>query len=180
MARASMAALISQVRLLVGDPAGASATFSDDEMQGFLDDQAADVRYESLAPVPTIQPGGATEYLIWDAPVGWWEASEALTDSGYNTVTAASVDRQRGRWTFDMHQSAVLLTGTHYDVWLVAAAVADAWIGKLKLSYDFTADGATFHRSQMIEHLQGLATRLRSNGPNGGVRTAELIRSDAP
>ena len=121
MARSSMAALITQVRLLVGDPAGASAVFSDDELQTFLDNNATEAFYEALEAEPTIAAGGATTYLTWRHAAGWWEADEVLTDSSYNELTAASADRQRGRWTFAASQSAVLITGTHFDVYMAAA-----------------------------------------------------------
>lgn len=179
MARAAMAALITQVRLLVGDPAGASATFSDDEIQTFLDAHVATVRYGALSPEPTIVAGGATSYYTWFAPVGWWEADEALVDSSYNTLAPTASDRQRGRWTFAASQSAVLLTGAYYDVHLAAADVADAWIGKLKLSYDFAADGGDYKRSQMIRGLETMAATLRAKAGNGGALTATMQRWDA-
>jgi len=178
MARASMAALITQVRLLVADPVGASAVFSDDELQTFLDNNATDVFYEPLTPEPLIQSGGATEYLTWRASVGWWEASETLTDSGYNELTATTADRQRGRWTFEEHQNAVLVRGARYDVHLAAAEVVDAWIAKVKLSYDFSADGGDYKRSQQIQMLQELGRTLRAKAGGGGAIMAQMVRDD--
>lgn len=179
MARTTLAALITQVRLLAGDPAGASATFSDDDLQVFLDAHATPARYISLTPEATIAPGGGAGYYTWTAPFGWWEAEETLTDSSYNALAPTTSDRQRGRWTFSASQSAVLLTGTYYDVHLAAADVADAWIAKLKLSYDFAADGGDYKRSQMLAGLQALAASLRAKAGNGGALTAELQRWDA-
>lgn len=179
MARTTLAALITQVRLLVGDPAGASATFTDDELQIFLDAHAMPVRYVSLTPEATIAPGGSTSYYTWTAPLGWWEDDETLTDSSYNALTPTTSDRQRGRWTFAASQNDVLLTGTYYDVHLSAADVADAWIAKLKLAYDFAADGGDYKRSQMIRGLETMAAALRAKAGNGGVLSAELRRWDA-
>jgi hypothetical protein len=178
VARASMAALLTQMRLLIADPAGASATFSDDELQSFLDNNATDVWYEPLQPEPTIAPGGATAYLTWRASAGWWEASEVLTDSSYNVLTVATADRQRGRWTFATHQAAVLLRGARYDIYLAAAEAVDAWSAKLKLAYDFSADGGDYKRSQQVKALQELATTLRSKAGSGGVMTASMVRTD--
>lgn len=174
-----MAALITQVRLLVSDPAGASATFSDDELQTFLDNNATDVFYEPLTPEPTIAAGGVTEYLTWRAGLGWWEASETLTDGSYNGLTAATADRQRGRWTFGEHQSAVLLRGACYDVYLAAAEVIDAWIAKLKLAFDFAADGGDYKRSQQVKALQELGKSLRAKAGGGGAIVAQMVRSDS-
>jgi hypothetical protein len=178
MARASMAALITQVRLLVGDPAGASATFSDDELQTFLDNNAADVFYEPLTPEPSIAAGGVTQYLTWRASVGWWEASEVLTDGSYNVLAAATADRQRGRWTFDASQSAVLIRGARYDVYLAGAEAVDVWLAKVKLAYDFSADGGDYKRSQQVKALQELGASLRAKAGGGGVLTAQLVRDD--
>lgn len=179
MARASMAALITQVRLLIGDPAGASATFSDDELQTFLDNNAADVFYEPLTPEPSIAAGGVTQYLTWRASMGWWEASEVLTDSSYNTLTEATSDRQRGRWTFATHQVAVLIRGARYDIYLAGAEAVDVWLAKVKLAYDFSADGGDYKRSQQVKALQELGASLRAKaGGGGGVLTAQLVRDD--
>lgn len=179
MTRSSMAALITQVRLLVGDPAGASAVFSDDELQTFLDNNATEAFYELLEAEPTIAAGGATTYLTWRHAAGWWEADEVLTDSSYNELTAASADRQRGRWTFAASQSAVLIAGTHYDVYLAAAEAVDAWLAKVKLAYDFSADGGDFKRSQQAKALQELGAALRQRAGNGGVLSATMTRWDA-
>jgi hypothetical protein len=178
MARAAMATLISQVRLLIGDPAGAAATFNDDELLTFLDNNAYDEFYAPLSPVPTIQPGGATAYLTWVASAGWWEASEVLTDSSYNVLTASSADRQRGRWTFAAHQNVVLLRGARYDIYLAAAEAVDVWVAKLKLAYDFSADGGDYKRSQQVKALADLAGTLRNRAGAGGVMTASMVRTD--
>ena len=177
-ARTSMADLITQVRFLIGDPSGASAVFTDTELQTCLDNNAVDVLYEPLRPIPTIAAGGATTYLMWEAEAGWWESSEVLTDGSYNTLTASTSDRQRGRWTFAATQSAVLLKGARYDVYLAAAEVVDVWIAKVKLDFDFDADGASFKRSQKIKALTDLANTLRSKAGGGGVITAQMIRTD--
>lgn len=173
-----MAALISQVRLLIADPTGASATFSDDELQAFLDNNAVDVFYEPLTPEPTIAPGGATTYLTWRSHWGWWEASETLVDGSYNTLTAASADRQRGRWTFAAHQPTVLIRGARYDVYLAAYEAVQAWKAKLKLSYDFSADGGDYKRSQMLAALDALGESLRTQAGDGGVVSARMERWD--
>lgn len=173
-----MTALITQVRLLIADTAGASQTFSDDELQAFLDNNAFDVFYEGLAPEPTIAPGGATTYLTWRAAAGWWEASEVLVDGSYNTLTAASADRQRGRWTFAEHQPTVLIRGARYDVYMAAFEAVQAWKAQLKLSYDFSADGGDYKRSQMLAALDALAGSLRAQAGDGGVRAAQMVRWD--
>lgn len=174
-----MYALVAHVRLLIGDPAGADATFSDDELQTLLDEHATAVRYASLTPEASIAPGGGASYYTWVAPLGWWEAGETLTDSSYYPLTPTVIDRQRGRWTFSASQNDVLLTGTYYDVHLAGAAAIDAWLAKIKLSYDFAADGGDYKRSQMIKGLEAMAQTLRAKAGNGGAVTATMTRWDA-
>lgn len=177
--RATMYQLVAQVRLLIGDPASNDATFSDDELQMFLDNQGFTVLYQPLTAEPTIAPGGGTAYYAWFAPVGWWESDESLTDASYNVLTPTSSDRQRGRWVFGTSQNDVLLTGRYYDVHLAAADAVDAWLAKLKLAYDFAADGGDYKRSQMVIGLQALASSLRAKAGNGGLQTATMTRWDA-
>ena len=177
MARNSLSSIISHVRLLIGDTAGSPQVWSDDDIQTFLDNHRQDVKYAQLYPV-TDYSTGVAQYLEWRAGGGWWDDDATLTDAQYQTLTPATKDLQRGVWVFATHTPDALLSGAAYDVNAAAADVCDAWIGKIKFAYDFTADGSTFHRSQMLDHLQALAVRLRSSGPNGGVRTAQLVRSD--
>ncbi len=178
MPRPSMAALIAQVRLLIADPAGDSATFTDDELQAFLDNNAVDVFYEPLTPVPTVEPGGATQHLVWHAAAGWWEANEALVDDGYYPLTPTGADRQRGRWTFATSQNGVRIRGVRYDVYMAAYEAVQAWKAKLKLSYDFSADGGNYRRSQMLAALDELATSLRSMAGDGGALAVKMERWD--
>lgn len=173
-----MQALVTQTRLLIGDTAGAGAVFTDDELLAMLDNNATDVLYEQLTPRPTIQPGGATEWLTWQAAAGWWESTEQLFDSGYNVLTPASANRQRGIWTFDEHQPAVLIKGSRYDVYGAAADALDAWIGKVKLEFDFAADGGDYKRSQKLAGLLALRDSLRARSGAGGVVTATQVRTD--
>ena len=173
-----MAALVAQVRLLIGDSAGGGAVFSDDDLLGILDNNSTDVLYEPLTPLPTIQPGGATEWLTWRAAAGWWEASETFCDAGYNSLTAATANRQKGLWTFDDHQSAVLIKGCRYDVYAAAADAADVWLSMIKLDFDFSADGADYKRSQKAQGLIALRDSLRARSGNGGVVNATQVRTD--
>lgn len=173
-----MNALITQVRLLIGDPSGLAPVFTDDDLLMLLDNNSTDVLYEPLQAVPTIQPGGAVLNLTWRASAGWWEANEQLLDASYNVLTPASANRQRGIWTFSTHQPAVLIRGSRYDVYAAAADAVDVWLGMVKLDYDFSADGADYKRSQKVQGLTALRDSLRSRAGNGGVVTATQVRTD--
>lgn len=177
-----MNALVTQVRLLIGDPSSPEPVFTDDELLTMLDNNSTDVLYEQLAPLPTIQPGGASEYLTWRASAGWWESGETLLDSSYGALTAATVNRQKGLWTFAEHENAVLISGSRYDVHGAAADAMDAWIAKVKLEFDFSADGGDYKRSQKLAGLISMRDMLRAKsgggGGAGGVVTAQQVRTD--
>lgn len=176
--RTSMNALVTQVRLLIGDPSGLAPVFTDDDLLMLLDNNSTDVLYEPLQAQPTIQPGGAVLNLTWRASAGWWEAGETLLDGSYNPLTAATVNRQKGIWTFTEHQPAVLICGSRYDVYAAAADAADVWLGMVKLEFDFAADGADYKRSQKITGLVSLRDSLRSRAGAGGVINATQVRTD--
>lgn len=176
MARAGMASLIAHLRTLVHDPAGADQTFDDDTLQTFLDGHQTEYRYAPLTAVETIAAGGSVSYLAYRAPVGWWEGSVSLYDSGYNALTPASEDAQMGRWTFSASQTPpVYALGYQYDVYSAAVDCLTAWAAQLKFSYDFTADGATFRRSQQLQTIQGLIARYSALA---GPQVMSMTRND--
>jgi hypothetical protein len=173
-----MAALITQVRGLIYDPAGASATFSDDELQAFLDDARTDVNYMPLAARAYVAPSsGAVSYLEWHAPgMGNWEADATTVDGNFGTVTASTVDYRRGVWTYSTSQdNGIYVRGSAYNVYAAAVAALEQWAGRLKFAYDFTADGATFRRSQQIAALQTLIARYEAMA---GPQAAVMARDD--
>lgn len=177
MARSGMVDLITRLRTLVYDPAGADQTFSDDELQTFLDGHQTEVRYASLAPVETINPGGSVSYLEYRAAAGWWEGTVSLLyDGSYDTLSPGTVNLEVGRWTFASHQpTPVYIVGYHYDVYSAAVDVLTAWAARLKFAYDFTADGATFRRSQQMQTIRGLIAQYSALA---GPQVMTMTRSD--
>ena len=177
MARTTMGSLITRVRLLVSDPAGASQVFADDQIQDALDAHRTDVRYLELEAVETLSPTG-TQYLAHHDPVygGGWEDDEVLQSGSWATLTPATSDRLVGRWTFAVSTSPpVYVTGKVYDIYAAAADVLDAWAAKEKLSFDAQADDARMSRSQKHEMLLEQARTFRRRSRP---RSARLIRSD--
>lgn len=158
-----MAELISRVRLLIGDPAGANQTFSDDEVQDALDRTQTVVRYAPLRPEPTPLPNGTVEYRDYYALVGDWEASEQLVDGAWQQLTPVTRDRLTGHWTFASpgQNPPVYITGAFYDVAAAAATLLEFWAGKVKLAFDFETDGQRFARSQQAQALLTLAAAYR-------------------
>jgi hypothetical protein len=158
-----MAELISRVRGLIGDPAGSSQTFTDDEVQAALDRTQLLVRTAPLRPVPTLLPGGIVEYREHLAGLTDWEAGETLTDAAYQPVTPTSADRLTGRWVFASpgQPPPVLITGATYDVAMAAALLLEQWAARLARQFDLTLPGGSFSRSQQARALQELAVTYR-------------------
>ena len=175
--RTTMAALISKVRLLINDPAGASQQFTDNEVQDALDDWRRDVRYEQLTPAPTLsnvggvandpsQPGIA-EYNWTDyySSFQWWEQGEVLSDGHFITLTPASSDELVGHWTFNLptpgQYPPIFITGRVFDIYAAAADLLEMWAARLLSNIDFTADGQSFRLSQMSAGKQKMADIYR-------------------
>lgn len=174
MSRATMATLITRLRRAVGDPAGASQTWTDDELQDFLDDHRVEVRTAELIPVRSVASGGAVSYLEYMAPRGFWEDSPTLQSNSYATIVPATSDLLIGRWTFAASQTApVYITGQVYDLWGAAVEAAEAWIGKLARDFDFATDGQRFDRSQKVRGLERVAETYRRKARPPGIRLVE-------
>lgn len=173
-ARASMAALITQVRDLIQDN-GSTEVFTDEQLEQFLDDNRIDANYLEMRWRESIAPGGSVSYYEYRAAANW-ETTATVTNNQYGTVTAGTVDYRRGVWTFATSQEPPLyVTGARYNVYAAAAAALEQWMATLKFTYDFTADGATFRRSQQVAAMQALLDRYRSMA---GPQVMTMTRSD--
>lgn len=177
MARSSMAALITRLRRLVSDPAGASQTWDDNQLQDVLDEHRCDHRYERLCQEETYAAGtGVVTYLTYQAEAGEWESDAALTDNTYTPVTPTTSDYLRGRWTFTTEPNwPLFITGRTYDLYGAAADVLEAWAAKVKCQVDFSAEGMSTKLSQYGDRLLQLAATYRQKQrPQQG----HLSRSD--
>lgn len=177
MPRSSMATLISRTRDLIGDPAGASAVWTDDQIQGYLDQYREDVIELDLDAVPFHAPGGALSYKQFFANRGDWEDDDVLTDVTFTTVTPDSKDTRVGVWNFNTGRTNAILylTGKSYDLYRAAAELCEAWAAKVKLDFDFETDGQKFSRAQKAEALLELAKTYRRKRRVG---KGKLIRTD--
>ncbi|HEY9077425.1 MAG TPA: hypothetical protein VIO61_12915 [Anaerolineaceae bacterium] len=174
MARTSMANLISLVRDLIGDPAGAEQTFSDDQIERSLDIHRWEFRYLPLKPLNTIAPGNI-EYRDWYSDEMYWESDAVLYDGAYTQLTPSSSDPLHGRWSFTAHQPEVRASGKVYDPYGAAADLLEMWAGKSALEFDVDADGASMKRSQKQQALRDLATVYRRQQR---IITAQQVRYD--
>lgn len=155
-----MAQLISLVRNLIGDPAGADQTFTDDQIEWSLDVHRWEFRYFPLKPLVTMTNGRA-EYLDWYAEDQYWESDAILYNGAYSQLTPSSADPLHGRWSFATPQTAVLISGKVYDPYGAAADLLEMWASKEALEFDVDVDGASMKRSQKWQALRDLANQYR-------------------
>lgn len=169
-----MADLITRVRTLVGDEAGANQALTDQQIQDAMDTHRWEARYMPLTGIVSYE-SGVPVYKTWQAPWGQWESDAQLTDTQYGGCTPTVSDFLAGRWTFAQSQTVVYLTGWTYDLYAAAADLLEAWAGKVSTEFDFTADGASFHRSQKAEALRTLAEKYRRKQQ---IRVVAQVRGD--
>lgn len=192
--RTSMNALIARVSLMIGD--ATNTTFTTQEVQDWLDRTHQLVRYELLTPAPDIVPSGsnAPAQFDWATYVSRytdWEADEVIQAGTKNSqawviVTPVTSDELRGIWTFDVtlptlgtppgQLPPLFITGTVYDPYLAAAYLCELWAAQLaSTTYDFTSDGQTFRRSQVVQAKLTLARTYRMQAKP---TTIDLVRRD--
>jgi hypothetical protein len=175
MSRATMAALITRVRLLINDPAGTSPQFSDDEIEQVLDASRQDVFNGPLEPKPTYT-GSTIEYLDYFASLGDWEDDAVLKQFLTITVTPSLSEPIVGHWQFSTTTlPSVFITGKVYDVYRAAADLLERWAARWALSYDAGVDGQTLRRSQAGAALLSLAKQYRMQQR---AFTIDMSRSD--
>lgn len=174
MARTSMAKLIGLVRDLIGDPAGATQVFSDDQIERSLDIHRWEFRRLPLKPLPT-EVAGRIEYRDWYSDEAYWEENAVLYDGSGTVLTPARADPLYGRWSFSEHQPIVLISGSVYDPYGAAADLLEMWAGKIALEFDVNVDGASMQRSQKRQALSDLAAKYRRQQR---IVTAQQVRHD--
>lgn len=158
--RSSMADLVTLVRDLIGDEAGADQVFSDNQVERALDVHRWEFTYLPLTPLASVV-SGSTVRLVWVSSEKYWESDAVLVDANYNTLTPAVAEPLIGRWKFSSHTPSVRVSGTVYDPYGAAADLLEMWAGKTSLEFDFEADGGSYKRSQKSTELRSLAAKYR-------------------
>jgi hypothetical protein len=171
-----MADLIALLRRAIGDAAGASQVFSDDELQAFLDARRFETRGLRLREEGTLV-GGLISYYDFYSAYGDWESDGVLFQPDGTTVTPDTSEWLVGHWQFSAAQTVLPLSirGKFYDVNAAAADALEAWAGKVALDFDFSTQGESFSRSQKQSQLLALARQYRARQLLG---VAEVRRSD--
>jgi hypothetical protein len=175
MARSSMAALISRVRLLINDSTGGSQQFTDDEIQDVLDESRQDVVNQVMISKPTFS-GSSIQYLNYYTPLGGWETDYVLKQYLTISVTPASVEPIPGHFVLSTSTlPPIYITGKIYDVYRAAADLLERWSAIWVKRYNVVADGQNLQRGQMASALLKLADSYRMKQRAVSVR---FTRSD--
>jgi len=171
-----MADLITLLRRAIGDAAGASQVFSDDELQAFLDARRFETRGLRLREEGTLS-GGVVSYYDFYSQYENWESDGVLSQPDGTTFTPDTSEWLVGHWRFNAAQTILPLSirGKFYDVNAAAADALEAWAGKVALDFDFATQGESFSRSQKQKQLLTLAQQYRARQL---VSIAEISRGD--
>jgi len=186
MARTGMTDLIATLRGMT-DAGTADYTigtvnyWNDDLIQGVMDLHRTDFQHVMIESNPTTITGNALEYKEFIAPYQNLEAGSLLyiQDGNGGTLGTAlfDVDYTLGIITFasDTAGSLLYLTGRSFNM---NASAADVWRRKAANAarmFDFSTDNHSVKRSQFMQHCNLMAATYSSQG---GIQTADLIRSD--
>jgi len=175
--RETMADLIERLRTLIGDKSGADQTFSDEELQDFLDARRVEHFYMPLTAMPAVAAGGSvTTTRFTSGALHDWEEDAELFGPDFERIQPAESDWRRGVWTFAQNQSEpVRISGRTYDLFGSGADALECWAAKLKVESDLKTGDFAFTRLPRVQAILSLAETLRRRQRP---ETAVIRRSD--
>lgn len=187
-ARAGMLDLIELVRGLADvGPAdfkiGATAYWSDYQIQQALDKHRIDIYQEELEQWPVLNTSNEYEYYEYRASRGNLESGTAVfsvQQLNGGTAPAYSADYINGVITFtaDTAGTAYMLSARAYDL---NAAAADIWRGKAANAakyFDFQTDNHRMSKSQLYKQFMEMARYCQSQSDTQSFNVAQMTRSD--
>ena len=176
MARAAMASIITLVRGLINDPAGASQQFTDDAIEDRLDLTRTYRLKEELTALA--EPAGTQ--LKFQSAYRYWESDLSLTNPAGTVLSPTSSDPISGYFVFGSTQSAVYATGFTYDVYAASAELLSLWAGSIEQDIlKFSADGSSYEFSGIREAKLRLAAQyMARSSAFGAIASVGLVRDD--
>ena len=196
--RSSMADLIARIRVMIADPTSTTMLFQDQDIQDKLDEHRDDVRYLQLTMTPSIVNAASTNNQpsmifadYYSVGFEWWESDVTLQGNTINgkawaVLNPLGSDYIVGHFQFELtpftngtvpgQYPPVFITGKIYDRYAAAADLLDFKIMSLAATtYDFSSDGQSFRRSQIIDNMSKIATGYRMRAKP---KTAKFTRGD--
>jgi len=188
MARTGMTDLIRRLRLLTEGAAGLTTSlYTDDELEQVLDSNAVYVVREELLP----QPGFESYTPVFISAHRQFESGGRFmlqTEDGAELIPDSVYTADYAMGMFTIVEEAwwdtplLLLTGYSHDLYGAAADVLEMMSARWAGDFDFSADGATYNRSQRRTAFLALAAQYRARARTGagsqGVQTVRMVRSD--
>ena len=194
MARTTMADLITTVRQLTASgtadyTVGGTTYWTDDQVETVLDLYRTDVYEERIEPISSeLDSDGTARYYDYQSAYTYYETTDAGTavftirDSGGTVLGTATytIDYDRGHIEFssDTTGSARWINGRSYDVYAAAADIWNRKAGHVADRFDFTADGASFKVSQLVDHYKMQAGEAQKQATTFGVKSTTMYRDD--
>ncbi len=176
-ARSTMAAIITRVRGLINDPAGAGQLFTDDQIQDVLDGRPRqDVRYLMLRPSESYS-GSTIQFLDYYAKnLTDWEDGSTFWQLLSTQVTPATSEPIAGHWVFATSTyPPVHIVGKTYCVYRAAADLLEMRAVMVSGNFDVVVGGQTFRQSQEADALE---KRVRSYRMKQRLGSIGMTRSD--
>jgi len=160
--RPTLADLISQVRLLISDPAGASQKFSDLQIQVQLDERRRDARYMELNAAETLVTNGVVKWTHFYSDVSYWEEGVVLQNGSWVNVIPDTADLRTGLWTFTAGTTPpVFAIGNYYDVYGACADLLEIRLASFAEDFDFSTEGTSVRKSVKSTNIASLIKMYR-------------------
>ena len=183
-ARSGMSNLISRWRRMVDD--AGTAVWNDDTAQQILDQHAVRLLHHPISPETWYRPSNTTTYQLYS--VGYRDLEGSASGSAYwyvydgdgNAAPANTPDFSKGQVLFDADTDGATyyVTAYSYDLDLAAATAWRERAGMQADGYDFSADGASYSRSQWFAHCQQMADMYAARGGSTLTGRTAAIRLD--
>lgn len=180
--RSSMQYIITFVRELISDPAGASQQYTDQQIQDRLDLNRLDLYQSPLKEQETLQDDGTYEWHDFFARLPFWETDFVIKQPDGDTLTPDTSEPLIGKFHFTAHQEEVPLsiTGKVYNVYGVAGTLVTMMIADIRNQVtSWTADGTTIQRLNQLKNLEDLSKIYAQKAWGwGNYNQIKLVRKD--
>lgn len=179
--RSSMAYIITFVRELINDPAGASQKFTDQQIQDRLDLNRLDLYGDVLKSADTLDTDGTIDWKDFFARLPFWETDFFIQKISGVANAPTSSEPLIGKFTYATNQTEpLIITGKVYNVYGVASTLMTMWIAEIRGQIQmWSADGTTVQRIGQIKDMQNLAAKYAAMSWGWGNSTqVKLVRKD--
>lgn len=179
--RTSMSYIITFVRDLINDPAGATQKYTDQQIQDRLDLNRLDLYISDLKEVETLASDGHIEWHDFFARLPFWETDYTIQVINGASSTPNTAEPLIGKFHYTANQiQPLVITGKVYNVYGVAATLMTMWIAEIRAQIQsWTADGTTVQRIGQVSSMQKLADKYFEMAWGwGGSTQIKLVRKD--